>query len=169
MGTCALTAIYVCVYIYIYILSNGKKLLLLSSTSLQHKHPAHLFSAFSLTSLLNAFKQSIYSRKLVVSHSFTMRNSSLTSDPEFLPVTYTAKKELALTQLSGFDSGTKTFQGRSYLSKRQSHTQGNISDLKLIECEIKGCEWLLKGNQIYFYGVAVQMVSVMGCGRTKGS
>lgn len=105
----------------------------------------------------------------MVSHSFTLRNSSLTSDPEFHSVTYTAKKELALIQLSGFDSGTKAFQGRSYLSKRQSHTQGNIFDLKLIECEIKGCEWLLKGNEIHFYGVAVQMVLVMGCGRTKGN
>lgn len=164
------------VYIYSHSLFNGKKLFsfalssfTLSLVSLQHRYLTHLFSAFSLTSLLNGLKQSIYGRKLVVSHSFTLRNSSLTSDPEFLPVTYTAKKELALAQLSGFDSGTKTFQGRSYLSKRQSHTQGNTSDLKLIECEIKGCEWLLKGNRIRFYGVTVQMVLVMGCGRTKGS
>lgn len=162
--------IHVNVHMQSCIFSTGKKLILLSYFFPWNKHPAqHPFSACSLTSLLNGFKQSIYRRKLVASHYFTLRNSSLTSDPEFLPVMYTAKKELAQTQLSGFDSGTKTFQGRSYLSKRQPHTQGNISDLKLIECEIKGCEWLLKGNQIHFYGVAVQMVLVIGCGRTKSS
>lgn len=76
---------------------------------------------------------------------------------------------MSRAQLSNFNSGANNFQGRSYLSKRQSYTQGNISDLNLIECEIKGFEWLLKGNQIRFYCVAVQMVLVMGCGRTKGN
>lgn len=153
---------------YSCIFSIGKKLLLLSLVSLCTNIQPNIHSVHApIPSLLNSFKQSIYRRKLVASHFFTLRNSSLTSDPEFLPVIYTAKKELAQTQLSDFDSGTKTFQGRSYLSKRQPHTQGNISDLKLIECEIKGCEWLLKGNQIHFYGVAVQMVLVIGCGRTE--
>lgn len=76
LGTYILADIHVNVHIYSCIFSIGKKLLLLSLVLLWNKHPAqHLFRAFSLTSLLNGFKQSIYRRKLVASHFFTLRNS----------------------------------------------------------------------------------------------
>lgn len=97
----------------------------------------------------------------------------MTSNSEFLPVTYIENnnnnKRTAGDQLSKFDSGMKSFQSKSYLSKRQSHALGDLFDLSLIGCEIKGFEWLLKRNKIHSYCVVVQIVSVMACDRTNGS
>lgn len=56
LRTYTLADIHVNVHLYSCTFSIGKKLLLLSLVLLWNKHPAHLFSACSLTSLLNGFK-----------------------------------------------------------------------------------------------------------------
>lgn len=82
------------IYIYSYIWSGKKEktkktnfcLYLQFYSNINIQYICTVFSQISQL-YMYGLKQSIYSRKLVVSQSFTLRNNTSTSDPEVLPIT----------------------------------------------------------------------------------